>query len=417
MNENRFYTAFDTDTQGGQRKSDYRSPFDIDRDRLIHTSAFRRLQAKTQVFFAGEYDFYRSRLTHSIEVAQIGRSITAFLNQSSPHLSRDFFLDSSLVEAICLAHDLGHPPFGHAGERTLNSLMLAHGGFEGNAQTLRLLTDTIYQDETGRKGLQPTRAFTDGVMKYKATFSDWPQPPDNHFLYDSQLPVREWVFAGDRSVRTHTAWNDLKSIECQIMDWADDTAYSVNDIIDGVHAGFITHHRVEKWAGTRSLDKREHDWIQDLLRLIGSEDIHRQFSRKIGRFLQATEIDPVSHPQLPDTNRYRFMLRIDEEAQAESRLYKKLAVALVFRTPQLQQFEFKGDRVLRELFNAFSEQAVSRHFGILPVSLRAGLERAETEADRSRLICDYLAGMTDRFAIRTYRRLFDPDYGSLSDLI
>lgn len=417
MSSNRFYSAFDTDTPGGERKTDYRTPFDMDRDRLIHTSAFRRLQAKTQVFFAGEYDFYRSRLTHSIEVAQIGRSVTAFLNQSSSHLSPDFYLDSSLVEAICLAHDLGHPPFGHAGEKTLNSLMLSHGGFEGNAQTLRLLTDTIYQDETGRKGLQPTRAFTDGVMKYKATFSEWPLPPANHFIYDSQLPVREWVFADDRSVRTHTAWNDLKSIECQIMDWADDTAYSVNDIIDGVHAGFITHHRVEQWAGSRSLGKREHDWIADLLRLIGSEDIHRQFSRKIGRFIQATQLDPVSRMKAPDSNRYRFMLRIEEEALAESTLYKKLAVALVFRTPQLQQFEFKGDRVLRELFNAFSEQAADGHFGILPLSLRSGLDRADSDTDRARLICDYLAGMTDRFAIRTYRRLFDPDYGSLSDLI
>ncbi|NUQ82192.1 MAG: dNTP triphosphohydrolase [Bacteroidetes bacterium] len=417
MTQNGFYSDFDTNTPGGERKADYRTPFEMDRDRLIHTSAFRRLQAKTQVFFAGEYDFYRSRLTHSIEVAQIGRSITAFLNQTSPHLSAHFYLDAALVEAICLAHDLGHPPFGHAGERTLHTLMINQGGFEGNAQTLRLLTDTIYQDETGRKGLQPTRAFTDGVMKYKATFSEWPQPPENHFLYDSQLPVREWVFAGDTAKRSPADWNELKSIECQIMDWADDTAYSVNDIIDGAHAGFITHHRVEKWAGSRSLTPREHDWIQDLLRLIGSEDIHRQFSRKIGRFLQATRLDPVTHAHAPDSNRYRFMLHIDEEAQAESRLYKKLAVALVFRTPQLQQFEFKGDRVLRELFNAFSEQAVNGKYGILPVSLREGLDRAGSETDRSRLICDYLAGMTDRFAIRTYRRLFDPDYGSLSDLI
>ena len=154
---NTFYTEFDCENRGGgsRRDDEYRSAFQIDRDRIIHTSAFRRLQSKTQVFLSGEYDFYRTRLTHSIEVAQIGRSICAFLRSRSDLLDEGCFIDADLVEAACLAHDLGHPPFGHAGERTLHALMQEYGGFEGNAQTLRMLTDTIFSNQG--KGMDPTR--------------------------------------------------------------------------------------------------------------------------------------------------------------------------------------------------------------------------------------------------------------------
>ncbi|HUJ43430.1 MAG TPA: dNTP triphosphohydrolase, partial [Opitutaceae bacterium] len=138
--QNTFYTAFDEETLGGRRRPDYRSIFQIDRDRVIHSHAFRKLQSKTQVFLSGEYDIYRTRLTHSMEVAQIGRSICHYLRSRGRLLRDNFHIDSDLVEGICLAHDLGHPPFGHSGERTLQELMRTHGGFEGNAQTLRLLT-------------------------------------------------------------------------------------------------------------------------------------------------------------------------------------------------------------------------------------------------------------------------------------
>src|SRR5216117_2836932 len=137
--QNRFYNAFDSETFGAPRKTDYRNAFQIDRDRIIHAHAFRKLQSKTQVFLSGEYDFYRTRLTHSLEVAQIGRSICHFVQarDASP-LRDDYHLDADLVEAVCLSHDLGHPPFGHGGERKLHEMMEEHGGFEGNAQTLRL---------------------------------------------------------------------------------------------------------------------------------------------------------------------------------------------------------------------------------------------------------------------------------------
>ena len=163
---NQFYNDFDIaprKEEENDRPDDYRSPFQIDRDRIIYTPSFRRLQSKTQVFLSGEYDFYRTRLTHSLEVAQIGRSICNRLKKRSTTLSDEYFIDPDLVEAACLSHDLGHPPFGHAGERVLHSIMQNQGGFEGNAQTLRQLTETIY----GHRGMNPTRAFLDSTLKYK----------------------------------------------------------------------------------------------------------------------------------------------------------------------------------------------------------------------------------------------------------
>ena len=155
---NSFYNEFDNQTWDKERHRDYRTPFQVDRDRIIYSFAFRRLQAKTQVFVSGQYDFYRTRLTHSLEVAQIGRSICNYLRVSSDILSDDYFIDADLVEAACLAHDLGHPPFGHSGEATLNEVMKPYGGFEGNAQTLRILTDTIFSSGNRPDGMKPTRA-------------------------------------------------------------------------------------------------------------------------------------------------------------------------------------------------------------------------------------------------------------------
>ncbi|MDZ4290214.1 MAG: dNTP triphosphohydrolase, partial [Prosthecobacter sp.] len=183
MPPNRFYNTFDSETLAPRRTSpeEYRTLFQTDRDRIIHSSAFRRLQSKTQVFLSGEYDFYRTRLTHSIEVAQIGRSICARLAQQQKDLlGEDCFIDPDLVESACLAHDLGHPPFGHTGERTLHRVMEPYGGFEGNAQTLRILTQTLFNE--GRDGMNPTRAMLDGVLKYKTLCAETPGAK-NHYLY------------------------------------------------------------------------------------------------------------------------------------------------------------------------------------------------------------------------------------------
>ena len=252
---NRFYGEFDTARRSGKCDGgDYRSPFQIDRDRVLHTPTFRRLQNKTQVFWSGEYDFYRTRLTHSLEVAQIGKSICHWL-KSRPDgpLAEDFFIDPDLVEAVCLSHDLGHPPFGHAGERTLNHLMREHGGFEGNAQTLRLLTERIFSAK--RSGMDPTRAFLDGILKYKSLWSELKtatgKNPEHHFIYDDQQAHLDWAMGGHDfplELPPGATRDKFKSIECQVMDWADDTAYSLNDLSDSVRAGFLNIEKIEAWA-------------------------------------------------------------------------------------------------------------------------------------------------------------------------
>ena len=192
---NRFYTPFDLETLAPRLgvEGEYRTAFQIDRDRIIHSSSFRRLQSKTQVFLSGEYDFYRTRLTHSIEVAQIGRSICAWLQQSSSLLDADSFIDPDLVECACLAHDLGHPPFGHTGERTLHRVMQPYGGFEGNAQTLRLLTQTLFSER--KQGIAPTRALLDAVLKYKTLAAETPEAK-KQYLYDEQRPVIDFTLGG-----------------------------------------------------------------------------------------------------------------------------------------------------------------------------------------------------------------------------
>ena len=196
LTENRFYNAFDVESLDRREPDDYRTAFQTDRDRIIYSSAFRRLQAKTQVFLSGEFDFYRTRLTHSLEVAQIGRSICSFLKQTSSFLHEDFFIDPDLVEGICLTHDLGHSPFGHAGERTLHQLMKTFGGFEGNAQSLRIITETVYPGLESRRGMNPSRAFVDGILKYKKLFREDPEA-HNQFIYDEQQYLRNFVLGGD----------------------------------------------------------------------------------------------------------------------------------------------------------------------------------------------------------------------------
>lgn len=406
--ENRFYAAHDTETWEAPRSAaPDRSPFEIDRDRILYSSAFRRLQAKTQVFQAGEYDFYRTRLTHSLEVAHIGRAICGHLLRMGDPLAPDFFVDPDLVEAACLAHDIGHPPYGHAGERALHELMRPHGGFEGNAQTLRILTDLMFGGAPARRGMCPTRALMDAVMKYKRPY-DPTEAPNNHFLYPEQRAHLDFVATGP----------PVASIECQIMDWADDTAYSLMDIVDGCAAGFIRTDTVERWAANRNPGPDDSDAIEYLLGALRDGAIERRFARRIGDLLRACRLIPRPGP-IPPTHRHAFDLAIDPAARSRARLYSRLAVDLVFRTPQLQQLEFKGARILRDLFDAFAneylrgERAAIR---LLPPNTETLLSAADTPAARARILCDHIAGMTDGFAVRTHRRLFDPAFGSIADL-
>ena len=422
MTGNGFYNDFDCE-ELDPRPADYRSVFQRGRDRLIHNSAFRRLQAKTQVFLSGEYDFYRTRLTHSIEVGQIAGSTARYLNSTSALLGPDFHIDEALVEACALAHDIGHPPFGHAGEGTLHELMRPWGGFEGNAQTLRLITEIIFTSGGGRRGLNPSRAFIDGVLKYKTLFSQW-EDPKNHFLYDDQQRFLDFVFDGaaiPAELAPGKPLNAFRSLECQIMDWADDTAYGLNDLVDSANAGFLNIDRIQRWAGAQDLSAADQQHLEDLTRALGQGDLERVMNRKIGAFVEAVRLVERENFMSGRTNRYRFGIEIDPEVQAEQKLYTTLARKLVFRSPQVCQLEFKGGFMLRRLFQALMDnylQDGQPELTLLSADFEQEMGRAGNDEDRrARIICDYLAGMTDGFANRIYKRLFDPDFGSIVDLI
>jgi dGTPase len=413
---NGFYNSFDLESLHPREPDDFRSAFQVDRDRIIYSSAFRRLQAKTQVFVSGEFDFYRTRLTHSLEVAQIGRSICSFLQKNSVALETDFFIDADLVEAICLAHDLGHAPFGHAGERTLHQLMQTYGGFEGNAQSLRIITETIYPGGSVRRGMNPTRAFVDGILKYKRLLSEEAEA-HNHFIYNDQAYLRQFVCGGKEPPNIDD-WNKFRSLECEIMDWADDTAYCLNDLVDSINAGFLRSEKVEAWASQRGLSADELRHAETVIAAIKDRKAEARFSRKIGAFIRATALRERDGPLSSQSSRYRFTLFIEPAVRAEADLYKKLSHDLVFDHSQLHQLERKGRVILEGIFIALCESylaAKGSGLRLLPEAFDQIVRNQESVESKARVLCDYVAGMTDGFAVRTYKRLFDPGFGSILD--
>lgn len=423
MNNN-FYNSFDYERlTKSKRETDYRTPFQIDRDRIIHSSEFRRLQGKTQVFLPGESDFYRTRLTHSIEVAQIGRSICNYLLKcENSILSDDYFIDPDLVEAACLAHDLGHPPFGHAGERTINSLMMKYGGFEGNAQTLRLLTEVFYRRGNNRKGMNPVRALVDGILKYKATFSQFSNPL-NHFLYDSQKEILNFVFGGKEvppELSDPIKLNEFKTIECQIMDWADDTAYAINDIVDSISIGFINIAKIVKWQeeNSKSLLPEHEKYLNQIIEWIKAGSYKAQFGSLIGEFIQSSSLMERKTFMDDLTNRYKYELVINKTVFEKAQFYKRISVELVFQSSHLHQIENKGREMLKRMFKLFVNNYVKemKEVKLLPDFSDKIIRNEKDKLNRARLVCDYMAGMTDAFAMRTYKRLFDPDFSSLADI-
>lgn len=449
-----FYNEFDTctlsDAPGPLRQSgEHRTPFQLDRDRVVFSYAFRRLQSKTQVFHPGEYDFYRTRLTHSLEVARIARSINDWLiSQPDNPLPHGHAIDGDLLEVVGLSHDLGHPPFGHIGERKLNELMADFGGFEGNAQTLRILTELIYERRGGTRGMLPTRALLDGVMKYKAlwgerggvsrqqreaagssmaTADSAEHPlPSNKFLYDEQKRYRDFIFGSSEPLPAQLAdWRTLnvtKSIECQIMDWADDTAYSLHDIVDGVKAGFLTHESITRWAAAKDIEGDEQGWIEKLLAAIDEEKLEAVISLKIGSFIRACSLQAQENHLSALTQRHAWHLHVDPNVRAECALYKEMALDIIFRSSLIQQLEFKGGYVLERLFNAMAENYLqdrrprTTRLKLVPEIVHGWMVEEKNLHNRARLLCDYLASLTDHQAQRLYKRLFNPDFGSIADL-
>jgi len=406
-----FYCDFDLETLESRGKKDYRSVFQVDRDRILYSPSFRKLQSKTQVFLSGTYDFYRTRLTHSLEVAQIGRAIANVLNQN---ILKDKAIDTDLIEAICLTHDIGNPPFGHAGESALNKLMKDAGGFEGNAQTLKIITEKIQDTGAGSEGMKPSRAFLDGIMKYKILWSE--SNRSGKFLYDGQKKYLEFLSPNGEIHRE-------RSLECSIMNWADDVAYALHDLLDGYEAGFISRKSVYEWAIQNQLEPEEEFLINNLLDPLEYKSrFERYIAARTGDFIEHVSLSETDHPLKHISNRYKYLLVIPPEIIWENDLYKKIAVDLMFKSPRLEQVEFKGQYILERIFKTFlngtpDDFQINRR--ILPEEVRILFKNHQNMSYQSaaRIICDYLAEQTDQSLPRLYKRLFDPDYGSFSDII
>jgi dGTPase len=344
---------------------DDRTAFQRDRDRILHTTAFRRLEYKTQVFITHEGDYYRTRLTHTLEVAQIGRTLARALGGNE-----------DLVEAICLSHDLGHPPFGHSGETALNRLMQAHGGFDHNKQSLRIVTKLEWRYPNW-PGLNLTWEVREGIVKHETEYD----------LADAS--------AYDPDKRGH--------LEAQIANVADELAYTAHDLDDGLRAGLIAPpqlaglalwERVRDSIGwtTETLDQlTRHRLIR---RLIGMEvdDIGRATDRR----LTEARVDSVEALQRLPHN----VVGWGDEMAAANKQLKRFLFENLYRHYRVVRMQEKAERILSDLF-----QGYVREPGQLPAETR---QRAEAKGDLPRVICDYIAGMTDRFALDEHYKLFDP---------
>ena len=394
---------------GAELGASRRSEFARDRARVLHSYAFRRLADKTQVVVPGEDDFPRTRLTHSLEVAQIGREIGAALG-----------CDPDVVDAAGLAHDIGHPPFGHNGEQALDAVAGPCGGFEGNAQTLRVLTrlEAKVITEGGRPaGLNLTRATVDATCKYP-----WPrrEGTTKFGVYASDLDAFDWARVG--------APDGRRCLEAQVMDWADDVAYSVHDVEDGVHAGLIRLSAVDAAAreqlctvaaelySTRPAAELAPvlDGLLDLptLRDLADYDgsylaqaaAKRATSELTGRFAgAAVAATRAAHGDGP-LGRYEADLVVPGAIAAECALLKAIAAHYVMRRPAAVGRHTRQRRLLTELVEALLAAAPDA----LDRSLAAAWREAEDDAARLRVVIDQVAQLTDTSALAWHERLVRP---------
>ncbi|HAT29283.1 MAG TPA: deoxyguanosinetriphosphate triphosphohydrolase [Janthinobacterium sp.] len=347
-----------------------RSQFQRDRDRIIHSSAFRRLEYKTQVFLNHEGDLFRTRLTHSLEVAQIGRS-----------LARNLRLNEDLVEAIALAHDLGHTPFGHVGQDVLNECMKAHGGFEHNLQSLRVV-DSLEQHYGAFDGLNLMFETREGILKHC-----------------SLANARELGPLGLRFIE-----RTQPSLEAQLTNLADEIAYNNHDIDDGLRSGLISMAQMEE---VELFGRHRRAVEAEFPGLPGRRAIYETLRRIISALaadLVATSSQLIQAAQPEDIAAVRAgapLIRFSDAMRAEATELKRFLFANLYRHYQVNRMRAKASRIVRELFDAFQAEPA-----LLPPDYLAAPDEAGRQA---RKIADYIAGMTDRYAIREHRRLFSVD--------
>lgn len=342
-----------------------RSEFQRDRDRIIHSSAFRRLEYKTQVFVNHEGDLFRTRLTHSIEVAQIGRSI-----------ARRLALNEDLVEAISLAHDLGHTPFGHAGQDALNTCMRDYGGFEHNLQSLRVV-DVLEERYASFDGLNLCFETREGILK--------------HCSLENAAGLGE---VGERFLNGRRP-----SLEAQIANLADEVAYNNHDVDDGLRSGLITLEQmasVRLFAGHLEEVRKSHPGLDE--RRVVHETIRRMINTLVSDLIMQTESNIGAHSlhNIEDVRNAPALAAFSPRMQELNRELKVFLHGQLYRHYRVMRMSSKAQRIITELFQAF----MGDRRLLPPQFLRAA------ELEHARSVADYIAGMTDRYAIREHRRLF-----------
>jgi dGTPase len=363
-----------------------RTPFQRDRDRIIHATAFRRLTYKTQVFLFHEGDHYRTRLTHSLEVAQIARAIARMLA-----------LDEDLAEALALAHDLGHPPFGHAGERALAEAMAPYGGFDHNAQSLKVVT-RLERKYAGFDGLNLSMETLEGLAKHNGPVSG-SRAAEREVLHEA-------IAAAGLAGRLHL--DRFGPAEAQAAAIADDVAYNSHDIDDGLRAGFITIDdlRDAPLAGqfVREAPHGGSDRSGDRQRAI--YEVHRRIVTDLidDAVCEArTRLAALARQSLEGVREAgRPVVALSAERQAEIEGLQRFLFANVYRHPRVMRVVAGAEAIVRDLFGRYMADPDA-----MPASWRAAAEASGDDRERAAVVGDFVAGMTDRFAIKEHQRLFD----------
>lgn len=364
--------------------STFRSPFQRDRDRIIHSSAFRRLKHKTQVFIEHEGDYYRTRLTHSIEVAQVARTLAGALG-----------LNTELAEAIALAHDLGHPPFGHTGEDALCDLMAPYGGFDHNAQALRIVT-RLERHYADFDGLNLTWETLEGIAKHNGPVADAQGAP----LKGDALPYALVECNAGFDLELH----GFASAEAQVAAIADDIAYNHHDLHDGLRSGLFSESdlmdlpitgpafaEVDRlYPGLEGM-RRRHEALRRVFGIM-VEDVLLVAGTRLG------PADLNSAQDIRDLN--LTIIRFSDRLFRELKVIRQFLFTRMYRAPSVVEMRAQVTGIVRDLFPLFMEQP--RH---LPTEWRRDVDAADSETELARIVADYVSGMTDRFAIQEHARL------------